>query len=126
MPFQPFHPGFKWGVTLPGPDGPFDMPAYEHFARPSTICRYFATLQQRVEAAKNERRADNSVASAENSLASSTTAPAYPTRDDYDGYARGKGRGTSSPGRLSTSGATRSPTVSRASTPPRSRKRTKE
>ena len=93
LPFQPFHPGFKWGVTLPGPDGPFDMPAHEHVAQSIDDLRYLLTLEQRVEAAKNERRADNAVAAAEETLASFyDRAPAYPTRDDYGEHNRGKER----------------------------------
>jgi hypothetical protein len=91
LPFQPFHPGFKWGVTLPGPDGPFDMPTHEHFAQAVDDHRYLLTLEQRVETARNERRADNAVAAAEETLTSFYDhAPAYPTREDYSEGRRGR------------------------------------
>ena len=69
------------------------MPAHEHVAQSIDDLRYLLTLEQRVEAAKNERRADNAVAAAEETLASFyDRAPAYPTRDDYGEHNRGKER----------------------------------
>ncbi len=84
VPFQPFHVGFKWGVTVPGPDGPIDRPRVELVANAIDDYRYFATLQGRVAAARAAGRARAEADAAEKALQELLAdAPAYPSVEDY-------------------------------------------
>ncbi|MHC4713791.1 MAG: hypothetical protein ACYTAN_11065 [Planctomycetota bacterium] len=89
VPFQPFHPGFKWGVTIPGPDGPIDRPRIELVAEAIDDYRYVATLRDRIAKAKAVGKAAEEVAAAEKILKTllDSTQP-YPTREDYRGRPR--------------------------------------
>ena len=81
LPFQPFHSSFKWGVTIPGPDGPFDTPRHEIIATAIDDYRYLATLEQRIESARDAGTAESAVESAENLLSSFyDDAPPYAVR----------------------------------------------
>jgi hypothetical protein len=91
VPFQPFHSGFKWGITVPGPNGPLDKPQYEMIAEGVTDYRYFATLENRIAAAKKAGRATKAVAKAEKAItAFLKDAPPYAVRADYEGRSRGQ------------------------------------
>jgi len=84
MPFVPFHTGFKWGVTLPGPDGPLDTPDYELVSEAVDDYRYLATLESRIESAERAAAAAGEVAAAKRALgAFYEAAPPYPTREGY-------------------------------------------
>jgi len=84
VPFQPFHVGFKWGVTVPGPEGPIDRPRIEMVADAIDDYRYFATLKGRIEKARATGRAGAEADAAEKCIADFlAAAPAYPTREDY-------------------------------------------
>jgi len=86
LPFQPFHSSFKWGVTVPGPEGPFDTPAHELIATGISDYLYLATLEAKITAAKDAGTAESAVESAERTLAQFyDNAPPYPTREDYEG-----------------------------------------
>jgi hypothetical protein len=69
LPFQRFHPYNRSGVTLPGPEGPIETPAFERLTAGIGDYRYIATLKQRIEAAKREGKASTAIASAEADLA---------------------------------------------------------
>ena len=85
LPFQPFHSSFKWGATIPGPDGPFDTPRHELIATSIDDYRYLATLEQRIETARDAGTAESAVESAENLLSSFyDAAPPYAVRADYE------------------------------------------
>ena len=89
VPFLPFHSGFKWGVTVPGPSGPLDKSNYEMIAEGITDYRYFATLVNRIAAAKKAGKAKKEVAAAEKAIAKLLkVAPPYARRADYEGRSR--------------------------------------
>jgi hypothetical protein len=81
MPFQPFHPGPKWGVTIPGPEGPLSRPAYELIAQGIDDYRYYATLRSRMERAREAGVSGAAIAKAEAAVASFLeSAPPYASR----------------------------------------------
>jgi len=89
VPFQPFHSGFKWGLTIPGPAGPLDKPSYEMISEGITDYRYFATLEGRIAAAKAAGKARKEVAAAEKVVAKFLkAAPIYAYKKDYEGRPR--------------------------------------
>jgi hypothetical protein len=85
LPFVPFHTGFKWGLTIPGPDGPIDKPRIEIFSESVDDYRYLATLEERIGAAKASGKASVAVAAAEKALGEFyAVAPEYPVQGrDY-------------------------------------------
>ena len=89
VPFQPFHSGFKWGITVPGPNGPLDKPGYEMIAQGIDDYRYFATLERRVNAAEAAGKAKKQVAAARKAIAKFLKdAPPYAYASDYQGRSR--------------------------------------
>ncbi len=91
VPFQPFHSGFKWGVTIPGPNGPLSKSNYEMIAEGVTDYRYYATLVNAIASARDAGRAKREVAAAEKTIAKfMASAPPYPSREDYAGKPRAK------------------------------------
>ncbi|MCD6406071.1 MAG: hypothetical protein J7M19_09615 [Planctomycetes bacterium] len=84
VPFLPFHPGFKWGATVPGPDGPLDRLRHEIAADGIDDYRYVATLQARIRQAGEAGGAATAVAAAEKVLGTLLEeAEAYPVREQY-------------------------------------------
>lgn len=89
VPFLPFHTGFKWGVTYPGPDGPLDKPRIEMVADAIDDYRYLATLEERMRAAESSEKAAAALAEARKTLDEFyAKAPPYPTKADYSSRPR--------------------------------------
>ena len=85
LPFQRFHPYNRSGVTLPGPDGPIETPAFERLTAGIGDYRYIATLKQRIEAAKRTGKRTSEVAAAEADLRKLLSAALpYISKEDYE------------------------------------------
>jgi hypothetical protein len=94
VPFQPFHSGFKWGLTIPGPNGPLDKPNYEMISQGVDDYRYFATLRNRIAVAKAAGKAKKEVAAGEKTVARFLKdAPPYAMKEDYSGRPRSERKG---------------------------------
>ncbi len=84
LPFQRFHPYNRSGVTLPGPDGPIETPAFERLTAGIGDYLYVATLRERIETATRTGRTGPEVAAAQADLASLLGAALpYISREDY-------------------------------------------